>query len=193
VPTPVPESAIRETLEAYRVATYAIRLPGARRVVLRVGARTPPELDAFLDSIAPDRKAPDMNDPGAADLIRARASLTAASGLDSSAGLITAWNPFSRVVPLAENRARQRELLARLRGRARCVFAASGIGVDWREPGFAVFGMETEALDALAREFRQNAIVTFRARGKVRLRFYRDDWRDALADSDVDLAPPARS
>ena len=52
--------------------------------------------------------------------------------------------------------------------------------------------IEAAQLDVVAREFRQNAILTFRARERVRLRLFRDDWRKALADSDVDFAPPAR-
>jgi hypothetical protein len=203
---PMPESAIREIVATYLAATYAIRLPGGRRVVLRIGARTPPELDALLDAAARDRDVRHARNPdaGAADPIDARAiqldleapgecayKLVEAAAPGAGAGLITAWNPFSQTTPHAENRARQHELLACLRPRARSVLAASGYGAGWREPGFAAFAIETQALDGLARAFRQNAIVTLRAGACVRLRLYRDDWRDALADSDVDLAPPA--
>ena len=158
------ESAIRDIVAAYRAATYAIRLPGGRRVVLRVDAPGPRELDPLLDA--------------------------AAHG--TTAGFITTWNPFSQPAPRAENHGRQRVLLARLRGSARVVLAAAGFGTGWREPSLAVFAIEPDELDSLAREFRQNAILSFRARERVRLRLFRDDWRKALADSDVDFAPPAR-
>lgn|GEM_PF-1016409 len=198
------ESAIREVVDAYRAATYAIRLSGGRRVVLRIGALMPSELRALLDSATTPQDAllPHEAVAIAADPRRAVADAADATTLGANtgliaagritAGLITAWNPFSQATPLRENRARQRELLARLRERAKRVLPASGFDVGWREPGFAAFAIDAEALDDLARTFRQNAIVTFGAGDHVRLRLYRDDWRDALANSDVDLAPPAR-
>jgi hypothetical protein len=157
-----PNRAIFDMVAAYLAAAYAIRLPGGRRVVLRVGTPMPRELDMLLARV--DASAP------------------------KAAGLITAWNPFSRPLPTAENRRRQRELLQQLRRRSTRVFAGAGYGPDWREPSLAAFGITLAALDELARRFEQNAILAFRPGEPVRLRLYRDDWRTALAGADVDFA-----
>ncbi|MEP6938433.1 MAG: DUF3293 domain-containing protein [Rudaea sp.] len=145
---------------AYRAADYWVRLAGGRRVALRVGAACPHEIRELLS----------RDD--------------AAIG-----GLLTAWNPFSRQTPRATNRRRQRELLGRLRAAGARVFVGAGTGTDWREPGLAAFGLRMDTLDALARDFGQNAILTFCAAGPVRLRVYRDDWRGAISCDDADLAP----
>ena len=155
-----PELTIRKTIDAYRAANYAIRLPHGRRVVLRIGGSAPDALREFLVGVERER----------------------------CAGFITAWNPFSQPAPREENRRCQRELLGRLRNEARRVFVGAGYAGDWREPSFAVFAVALARLDDLAREFRQNAILTLRANESVRLRLYRDDWRAALAGADVDFA-----
>ena len=150
-----------ELIAAYRAAHYCVRLHGGRSVALRVGSACPPELVEML----------------ACERTRVGA-------------LITAWNPFSRPAARRDNRRRQRELLDGLRSAGARVLVGAGSGEGWREPGFAAFDMHLAALDALARHFAQNAILTFCAETTVRLRLYRSDWRDALAGADVDFAQP---
>jgi len=150
-------------ISAYRAAHYGVRLRGGRRVSLHVGAACPRELAEML------------------------------TGEQANIGaLITAWNPFSLPVPRRDNRRRQRELLDCLLTLNAHVLAGVGGGADWREPALAAFGVPLGALDALARRFAQNAILTFSVAAPVRLRLYRADWRDA-AGADVDFAPSVSS
>jgi len=152
-----------QLIAAYRVARCSVRLHVGRRVVLRVGDACPSELAQVLACTE--------------------------AGLGA---LITAWNPFSRPAARDENHRRQRQLLDCLRSEGARVLVGAGGGAGWREPGLAAFGVHLAALDALARRFAQNAILTFSAETPVRLRLYRDDWRDALAGADVDFAPDTR-
>jgi len=151
---------------AYCAARYAIRLPGGRRVMLEVGCTVPAPLEAL-----------------------ANAHPSADEGLAN--GFITAWNPHSQPARRDDNRLRQRDLLRRLRASARAVFVGAGYDAGWREPSLAALGIRIDTLDGLAREFRQNAILTFAPSGVVRLRMLRDDWRPALRNVDVDFAPDA--
>lgn len=163
---PMSHSGIHRLIATYRAANYAVRLPGGARAVLRIDAPVPRGLGELLHSVGVDREA-------------------------RVCGFISAWNPFSQPAPRDENRGRQRALLRRLRAAADRVLVGAGYGEDWREPSFAALGLDLGQLDGCAREFRQNAVLTFRAHGLVRLRLYRDDWRAALTDSESDFAPSA--
>jgi hypothetical protein len=158
-----PDTSVQELVAAYHAARYAVRLRGGIRVELLVGEAVPRALAEVLSACA--------------------------IGDCATGGLITAWNPYSVPATRDDNRRRQRELLPRLRGASAVVHAGAGWGAGWREPGFAPLGIASGALDALAREFRQNAILTFSAGERVRLRLYPDEWRAALRDADVDFAP----
>ena len=151
----------RALIAAYRAASYSVRLPGGRRVGLEVGAECPGELNDLLLRTA-----------------------------HSAGGLITAWNPLSVQSARSANRLRQRELLAALHAARAGVLAGVGSGNDWREPSLAALGVRVDLLDELARHFGQNAILSFRAGEPVRLRLYRDEWREALSGDDVDFAAP---
>lgn len=150
-----------ELVAAYRAADYSVRLHGGRRIALRVGAECPRELAEML------------------------------TDHDKSIGaLLTAWNPLSRPAAREENRRRQRELLDCLRAAGARVLVGAGGGEGWREPGLAAFALPVSSIDALARRFAQNAILTFSAGEPVRLRVYRADWRDAPVGTDIDFALP---
>lgn len=137
-----------DLLALYRATHYDVRLPGSRRVRLRVGACCPAALSAVFPPQNP-------------------------------CALITACNPWSQPLDAAANHRRNRELRAALRGVSTRVLAAVGRipGQYWREPSLLVAGMPLTALDDLARQFEQNAIIYFISREPVRLRLYRGDWR----------------
>ena len=74
-----------------------------------------------------------------------------------AAGFITAWNPFSRPMPLGWNR----RLQARLREAARGAVLAEGWGRGrgWAEHHLLLAG-DPRRIAVLARRFRQHAVVT---------------------------------
>lgn len=91
-------------------------------------------------------------------------SLLQEYGADTWA-FITAFNPHSRPVSAAENRARDAQLIARLERDGFTHIACDGVDDDgtWpTEHGRVIFGIDTEAARALGREFAQNAILVGR-------------------------------
>lgn len=80
--------------------------------------------------------------------------------------LVTAWNPRSRRMPDGWNRRMQAGLAACLRRRA--VLPAEGAWRGWREAHLLVLG-PAQPVEALARRFRQTAVVTLRRGAPVRL------------------------
>lgn len=94
---------------------------------------------------------------------------------DEIAAFMTAWNPFSQPASRQENRKRQRELIRALRVVARIILVGAGRGADWHESSLCAIGAPSTALDALARQFRQNAIVVCSRNAQARLRLYRED------------------
>lgn len=86
-------------------------------------------------------------------------------GLEEYAYL-TAWNPGSKPLPEAENRARQDDLKARLKGKHPLVEGvATADDGAWREESLLVLGIpRADALD-LARQFGQAAILAGRRGG----------------------------
>lgn len=121
-----------DTLHAFRETGYRVRLPQGGWAVIRIGEPLPRALRACVK----DERTP--------------------------WGFITAWNPLARQAARALNRAYQRELLAALRELGAAPRVGIGIGTGkqkWREPSLFVTGLDFAALDALARRFRQAAIV----------------------------------
>ncbi len=87
--------------------------------------------------------------------------------------IVTAYNPFSRPAPRADNRAAARRLIARAEGLGvPCLPSrAHGTGPDrlcWSEPGLALLGPAAlSTAIALAVEYGQNAILAIAADGRV--------------------------
>lgn len=74
---------------------------------------------------------------------------------------ITAWNPQARRRSATDNLTAQKTLLAALQGHADAsVYPAIGVGSSgWIEPSLFAVGIDTAAMDALARTYRQLAYV----------------------------------
>lgn len=90
--------------------------------------------------------------------------LSTVPGLRVSVTLVTAWNPNSEELAQSENAAANARLLRRLEAENRVWDEAWGgalPGVDpqWREEGFAVFGLSREEACTLGRAFGQRAVV----------------------------------
>jgi hypothetical protein len=83
-----------------------------------------------------------------------------------TAVLLTAWNPWSRRMPVGWNHRMQRALLLRLR-RFRVVGAQGSLG-RWHEAMFLVAG-DPRPLVRLAASFRQRAVVILRRGDKARV------------------------
>lgn len=83
-----------------------------------------------------------------------------------SAVWITAWNPFSRPMPLGWNRRMQARLAERLH-RLACLPGSGGFR-RWREDHLLVLGPVPPVL-GVARRFRQNAVVVVRRGQPARL------------------------
>jgi hypothetical protein len=82
------------------------------------------------------------------------------------AGFVTAWNPFSRLMPRGWND----RMLARLREAARGLVLAEGEGRGrgWAERHLLVAG-DPRRIAALARRFRQHAVVAVAPRHPARI------------------------
>ena len=96
---------------------------------------------------------------------------TAMDGLLSSYGardavFLTAYNPYSRVMPAGWNQRMQLRLAEALRRRP--VLAGRGSWRRWSEDHLLVFG-DARPARRLARRYRQNAIVIVRHRQPARL------------------------
>jgi hypothetical protein len=110
--------------------------------------------------------------------------------------LLTACNPGSRLLPAAENARRMAALRQQLRERNIAFEPATAEAPDgaWHEESLWLDGVALATADELAREFRQNAFVCVDARGQVRLRVLREDWRPhAVDDPRIELAERDRS
>ena len=119
-----------ELIAAYRATEYHVFANPP--FVLRIGERCAP-LDALL----------------------------ARSGA-AGAAFLTAWNPYSEPAPLPVNSARQSDLIGIVEARGWRHWPGEGRGADpdWPpEPSILVVGPSREEARALARDFRQHAIV----------------------------------
>jgi hypothetical protein len=100
-------------------------------------------------------------------------ALHAEQRVDGSA-FITAWNPESEGTPREENEARNARLLRDIEALGLRALPAEGIGpTGWREESFLVPGISRDDAVALARKYRQNAIVWAAADGVPRLEITR--------------------
>ncbi|MEI7037993.1 DUF3293 domain-containing protein [Fulvimonas yonginensis] len=90
---------------------------------------------------------------------------------DRDWGFLTAWNPRSRPLPPAVNRAAQRRLLADLRAGAGLeLHPAVGVGTDgWREPSLWIVGIAPGTLERLAERYGQNAWLQGHGAGSAHL------------------------
>jgi len=99
--------------------------------------------------------------------------LHATAGVAGSA-FITAWNPRSEGTPREENDARNAALRHDIEALGLPAVPAEGIGpTGWREESYLVPGITREDVVALARKYRQNAIVVIAADGVPRLEITR--------------------
>ena len=80
---------------------------------------------------------------------------------------VTAWNPFSRPMPLGWNRRLQASLLQAARGAV--LEEGWGRGGGWAEHHLLIAG-DARHIAALARRFRQHAVVTVSPGRPARLR-----------------------
>lgn len=105
---------------------------------------------------------------------------------------ITAWNPLGLPCGEADNARTQAALLdqidaagcAHVPGFARSPTAASEPA--WYEPCAVLQNAPVPLLDALARQYRQLAVVVALAGAPARLRCYRDCWIERFGVADMD-------
>ena len=159
VPPGFPDS-MRRLVAAYRSSVYLVYTENGARVTLRVGEEAPAGIRHWVGRAGP-------------------------------ACLVRASTPASRVLDAMENAQRMDALRGRLRT-AGCQWL-EGVAHDargaWREAGLLVRGLDAAAVDALAREFGQNATLCVPGAGPVRLCIHRDDWRRLLATDDMPSGP----
>lgn len=89
-----------------------------------------------------------------------------------SAAFITAWNPDSVALPLAENERRQTELMQDLRQRGLQVVSGRGhhLSNGWEpEESLLVLGLQMEAARVLCKKYGQLAFVTAQRGGRAEL------------------------
>jgi Protein of unknown function (DUF3293) len=84
------------------------------------------------------------------------------------AAFVTAWNPCSERLPVAENLARSEALAAAVRdtGLETLPVVAGADDPDWTEHGLLILGADATLASRLGRRFAQNAVVTV-ARGEA--------------------------
>ncbi|MDR2013797.1 MAG: DUF3293 domain-containing protein [Rhodanobacter sp.] len=149
---------IHALLALYRATHYDIALDDGTCATLRIGQMLP---RALLDWL----------------------------GASCLATYLTACNPHSHPLPEVENEKRMNTLRQRLRALPCRVLDGVGHlpGAAWREPSVFVADLPLADIDALAREFEQNAVVTAAPHEACRLRLYRADWPSVIeAGTDVD-------
>jgi hypothetical protein len=146
-----------EWIDLYRRTSYDVRLPGGKRTTLRIGRHVPWAINKWAAESWP-------------------------------LAFVSACNPRSEVTPAADNRQRMRAICGRVRKSCR-VLPAVGHSQDprWREASLLLAGLDMTSIDALAREFDQNAIVTVASGQPAALRIYRPDWRNLLDNDPGDI------
>jgi len=146
---------IGELLALYRRTHYDVAVAADRTQTLRIGALPPSAIAQWIDA-------------------------------DGLAVYLTACNPRSRALSDADNAARMDVLRDRLRhAGARWLEGSAGIpGERWCESSLLVAGIPLARIDALAREFEQDAALAVRRDQRVALRLHRADWRTHVDDAD---------
>lgn len=127
---------------AFRATTYRVFVPDAPPIDLRIGARSV-RLDALLD--------------------RHRCTQWA---------FVTAWNPGSQPLSVAQNAPRQTALADLLRQRGLSWLHGSGIPdrSDWQaEPSVLVLGIDRDEAVSIGRRFGQIAVVVGGCRSAAEL------------------------
>lgn len=144
---------INALLALYRESHYDVELPGGGTAIIRIGADVPPEIARWI-------------------------------GANRIAAYLTACNPRSQSLSPKENGERLDQLRQQVRERGGEYLEGAGHvpGEKWREPSLLVRGVGEAALDALAREHEQNAILLAPATGPVVLKIYRSDWQSTLGN-----------
>ncbi|MGB0133705.1 DUF3293 domain-containing protein [Dokdonella sp.] len=147
-------------VDLYSRTRYDLRLPGGSRTTVCIGHSCPATLRGFL-----------------ADTL--------------SAFLISACNPHSVPLDIKTNRKRMQQLLQRLKAANPPRLPGVGHipGQPWREPLLLVAIPDVKAIDGIARQFGQNAIIHLQANRPARLRIYRIDWQPHVRESaDIEWA-----
>jgi len=135
-------SVVDPALIAAYEATHYVVVDASVELILRIG-----RLDAALD-----------------DLLDRHAARTAA--------LVTAFNPESVVLPIADNKRRHDELLVALKQRGIAALPAEGRdpkGSWLAETSYLVLSITLTEAQALGRQFAQNAIVFIERQSAPRL------------------------
>jgi hypothetical protein len=155
-----PIERIHALLALYRESHYDVELAAGGVATIRVGESAPPEIARWI-------------------------------GAHEFAAFMTACNPHSRSFTHEENEQRLGDLRRQVRERGGDYLAGAGHvpGESWREPSLLVRGLDSAAVDALAREYEQNGILIVPARAPAFLKLYRSDWQLALGPvADVEWA-----
>lgn len=150
-----PARRLARLLAAWRDTHYDVALPDGSIATLRIGRPLPPSALAWLHP-------------------------------DPLAAFIGAANPHATPLGMEDNALRHAALRSSLRRWPCRTLPGLGHvpGAAWREDALFVAGLDLATLDAFAREFDQDGIVTATPAASARLRLYRPDWRKLLPDTD---------
>ncbi|HET9034093.1 MAG TPA: DUF3293 domain-containing protein [Dokdonella sp.] len=153
-------NAAADLLDVYRASHYQVRMPGGRRVTLRIGQPAPLALINWADPDWP---------------------LACISACNPQSEKLSATHNRQRMRELLGRvRSYQGRVLA----------AAGRIpGHEWRESSLLVAALTLDRIDTLALDFDQNAVVVIRPGLRIRLRIYRREWA-SLSDPTSDLEAP---
>lgn len=151
--SPDPAARVARLLATWRASHYDIALPDGAIGTLRIGQVAPPAVQAWQRP-------------------------------DPVTAFISAGNPHAKPLTPMENSLRHEALRSALRGWPCRLLPGIGHvpGGAWREHALFVSGLDLATLDAFAREFDQDAIVTLPAGGAACLRVYRSEWRALSVD-----------
>ena len=105
-----------------------------------------------------------------------------------SAALITAFNPYSQILPKEENDQRNEELKSKIIEKWNCIDYISNEDStnNWKELGFLVINIKIDEVLSLAGSYGQHAILYYEKNKVVELIFTgaqiksNDDWRQKI-------------
>lgn len=157
------ENSGRALIELYRNTHYDVRLPGGRRITVRIGQSLPTPLCEFLGNAAN------------AHLVSACNPFSVATETNTNR------RRMHDLVRTAE--ALKLPILAGV---------GHIPGEPWRESFLLLASMDIGVVDTLARRFGQNAVVSLLVDQPARLRIYQNAWRQHTPDSaDIEWAADA--